>query len=230
MKVLILLIHLLALGFVFGNQAQQWAQHDSGHELLTTLIEESDTVFVVLWYKNLNRNPEVKKINTKARIEINELITKKHPGAVYTEVDMSTDNRNAYTYERLATKQLGINLAELEYGPIVVVIKNGFGQQIIFRGDYNDFFDTVHKTVHQVNIENEKEDTKPIPVIRKEVQESAKNKTVSSGPLKYDYYRPEKYNKKEYQKEERYKQVYDPTYNENPVAAPKPKKEESNSV
>ena len=81
-------------------------------------------------------SPRQISVNTKARKEVDALVSASHPGVIYTEIDMSNSNRNAYTYERLATKQLGINLYELEYGPVVVVIKGGVGNMVVFKGNY----------------------------------------------------------------------------------------------
>ena len=206
----------MATAVIAQNQAGDWADHTTGHELFVTLSNEMDSLFVVLWFKDMLNNPRQIKVNDDARTELEALVSASHPGAVYTEVDMSNSNRNAYTYERLASKQLGLNLQELEYGPVAVVIKSGVGQQVVFKGNYQDFMDTVDKTIHSVNEENEKE----VDAIaaREEALKLAKEKKLEKSQGQFNYYRPSKYEYKEFQTEDRYGFYKDPTYNENPVA------------
>ena len=180
-----------------------------------------DTLFVILFFKDMDNNPRQIKVNDDARKEIDSLVTTSHPGAFYTEVDMSNSNRNAYTYERLASKQLGLNLRELEYGPICVIILGGVGHQVVFKGNYQDFMETVDSTIHNVNEENEKE----VDVIasREKARELAKQKKLEKSTSQFDYYRPSQYDPEEFQTEDRYGYYKDPTYNENPVAVGKGK-------
>ena len=201
---------------VAQNQQGDWADHSTGHELFVTLSNEMDTLFVILWFKDMLNNPKQLEVNDRARRELDSLIQTSHPGAVYTEVDMSNANRNAYTYERLASKNLGVNLRELEYGPVAVIIKNGVGQQVVFKGNYQDFMDKTDSVIHEVNIENEQD----IDAVtsRQQALDLAKQKQLTKTNKNFDYYRPGQYDRHEFQAEDRYGYWKDPTYNESPVA------------
>uniref|UniRef100_A0A7S3KRL8 Thioredoxin family protein n=1 Tax=Euplotes crassus TaxID=5936 RepID=A0A7S3KRL8_EUPCR len=218
MKGLSLCVLLISIAAVFAqNQQGNWADHNTGHELFVALADEPETLFVMLWFKDMPNNQRQIKVNDDARRELYSLVNTSHPGAIYTEIDMSNSNRNAYTYERLATKQLGINLSELEFGPIVVILRDSKGEQIIYKGNYQDFMQTVDQTIHVINAENEMEVDK---VSSREVaREIAKNIKFDKPSGKYDYYRPAKYDPTEFQTEKRYGFQTDPTYNENPVAS-----------
>ena len=213
----IAIIFFLSFATVYGqNQAGNWADHSTGHELFVTLYDEPDTLFVMLWFKDMLNNPRQVKVNDDSRTEVEALVKASHPGAVYTEVDMSNSNRNAYSYERLASKQLGINLSELEYGPIVIIMREGEGHQVVFKGNYQDFMETVDETIHIVNADNERD--VDLASTREQARELAKNKKLDKATGEFDYYRPKKYDPREVQSEGRYGYYKDPTYNENPVA------------
>ena len=203
------------------NQAGDWADHTTGHELFVTLSNEMDTLFVILFFKDMINNPRQIKVNDDSRKELDSLVSVSHPGVVYTEVDMSNSNRNAYTYERLASKQLGLNLRELEYGPIAVVMQGGVGSQVVFKGNYQDFMDTVDQTIHSVNADQEKEIDKV--AAREEALKLAKNGKLDKAKGNFNYYRPTQYSEKDTQTRDRYGTYFDPTYNENPVAVGKGK-------
>mmetsp|Transcript_3672 Transcript_3672/g.3410 ORF Transcript_3672/g.3410 Transcript_3672/m.3410 type:complete len:234 (-) Transcript_3672:96-797(-) len=209
-------LSILVLSALGQNQQGNWADHETGHDLFVSLADEPETLFVILWFKDLDNNPRQVKVNDDARRELYSLVNTSHPGAMYTEVDMSNYNRNAYTYERLATKQLGINLSELEYGPIVIAIRDSKGEQIIYKGNYQDFMHTVDQTIHIINAENEME----IDTIasRELAREIAKGMKFEKPYQKFDYFRPAQYGANEFQTEKRYGFKTDPTYNENPVA------------
>ena len=167
------------------------SKHQTGHELLATLNEEKDTLFLLLWFKDMAESPRQISVNNKARSEIEALVSASHPGVVYTEVDMSNTNLNAYTYERLATKQLGINLYELEYGPVAVVLKGGVGSLVVFKGNYDDFYKSTDNQLHLVNAKNEKNiDQKSASAKAKEL---AKQRKLPSSRPSFNYYRPTKY-------------------------------------
>lgn len=200
------------------NQVGDWKDHQTGHELFITISNEMDQTFVILWFKDMLNNPRMVSINDKARKELDALCEKAHPGVIYTEVEMSNSNRNAYTYERLATKQLGVNLHELEYGPIAIVIKNGVGNQVVFKGNYQDFMETTDKLISEMNKENESDIEKSEAI--KEAQELAKQMNLEKHNSNFTYFRPDEYSQKEYQTEMRYGFKNDPTYNENPVPLP----------
>ena len=215
MRFQILLICLLGFSFA-QNQTGDWADHSTGHELFVTLSNERDSIFTILFFKDMVNSPRQIKINDRARTEVESLIDTAHSGVVYTEVDMSNSNRNAYTYERLATKQLGINLNELEYGPVSVVIKNGVGQLVVYKGNYDDFIQTTDRTIHQVNAEAEAEyDTQQA---LQAATAAAAAKKLTKGTQNVPYFRPRAYDVHEFQTEDRYGWEYDPTYYESPVA------------
>jgi hypothetical protein len=197
---------------------QDWADHQTGHELLVTIRDEKDTPFVLLWFKDMLNNPRQIEVNDAARRELDTQIFKAHPGVTFTEVDMSNSNLNAYTYERLATRQLGINLQELEYGPIAIVIKNGVGHQVVFKGNYDEFMETTDRLISEINQENEKDLDKTKTV--REAQALAKKKDLQKSNGKFEYFRPSQYNERDFQSENIYGYKKDPFYNENPVPLP----------
>ena len=215
MKFQILLICLLGFSLC-QNQAGDWSDHSTGHELFVTLSNERDLIFTILFFKDMANSPRQIKINDRARTEVESLVNGGHPGVVYTEVDMSNSNRNAYTYERLATKQLGINLNELEYGPVAVVIQNGVGQLVVYKGNYEDFIQTTDRTIHQVNADAEAEyDTQQA---LQAATAAAATKKLNKGTQNVPYFRPRAYDPHEFQTEDRYGYEYDPSYYESPVA------------
>ena len=184
---------LLLVVAQFAAIKADWTDHTTGHELFVTLSNERDTVFTILAFKDMDNNPRQIKINDKARAEIEDLIKNDHPGVVYTEIDMSNSNRNAYTYERLATKQLGIKLRELEYGPVAVVIKNGVGQIVVYKGNYDEFIKTADKTIHSVNGSADKE--YDIAQALKQAAEETKDKKLdkAADAERLKYFRPNVY-------------------------------------
>ena len=217
MKWQILLLCVFAVAYA-QNQVGDWTDHSTGHELFVTLSNERDVIFTILFFKNMANSPRQMGFNDRARKEVQGLVEEFHPGVVYTEVDMSPSNRDAYTYERLATKQLGVNLKELEYGPVTVVIKDGVGQLVVFKGNYDDFITTTDNTIHQVNADAEKE--YDLSASLKAAQEKVKAKDSKRDRENFDYYRPRTYDFHEFQTEDRYGYQYDPTYYEAPVAFP----------
>ena len=216
---LVLVILVVLLGMYVRGGDNSLSKHKSGHDLLVTLNEEKDTLFLILWFKDMFDSPRQIAVNNKARSEIEAMVAASHPGVVYVEVDMSNSNLNAYTYERLATKQLGLNLYELEYGPVAVVLKSGVGSLVVFKGNYDSFFKSVDSQIHLANEKNEKNiDTKSASEKAKEL---AKQKQLPSSRPAFNYYRPSRYEDNEYQGEQRIGYEHDPTYNENPVAFPR---------
>jgi hypothetical protein len=214
---LALFVALIAIVAVSAQkQNPSWAEHNSGHELLVTLMNEKDLTFVMIWFKDMLNNPRQMDVNDRARRELEALLTANHSGVVFTEVDMSNSNRNAYTYERLGTKQLGINHKELEYGPVAVILKNGVGHQVVFKGNYNDFMETVDRTLHQVNPSNQSEEERA--TARAQALEVAKQKQSNKSNRNFDYYRPSQYDPHEFQTQDRLGYLNDPSVNESPVA------------
>lgn len=80
------------------------------------------------------------------------LIKKDHPNVIYHEADMSTYNRNAYTYDELADK-LGIVLDDLVYGPTVVVMYDQRGSAFRSEKGPVSLVTAVNKEIHRLEYE-----------------------------------------------------------------------------
>ena len=188
MKWITLCCFLIALYCVYAK-APNWANHTTGHELFVTLSNELDTIFVILVFKDMSNSPKQISLNDKARIEIEGLISENHPGVVYTEIDMSNSNLNAYTYESLATKHLGVKLGDLIYGPTSIVMQNGQGEIIVYEGNYKNFIKLTEYTIHALNSDIEID--YDLEWALKSAKENTQNKTLDKGSGSYEYYNPD---------------------------------------
>mmetsp|Transcript_18652 Transcript_18652/g.20819 ORF Transcript_18652/g.20819 Transcript_18652/m.20819 type:complete len:102 (+) Transcript_18652:43-348(+) len=100
-------------------------------------------------------------------------------------------------------------------------MQSGVGHQVVFKGNYQDFMETIDTIIHNVNEENEGQ--VDASSAREEALKLAKEKKLEKSKQEFNYFRPAKYDPKEFQTEDRYGYYQDPTYYENPVAVGKGK-------
>jgi hypothetical protein len=105
---------------------------DTGDELRITLNDESDKIIIVVWFNNRFEHEYQNKLNSEVRGSLMNIILHNHPHVEYHEADMSTYNKNAYTYLDLAN-ELHIDLEQLLYSPAVLVMHNHDGE--VLRSD-----------------------------------------------------------------------------------------------
>lgn len=161
----------------------------TGDDLKITLSEEDKKIIVIVWYKNLHKHWYQNRLNQEARGTLMSLIRNYHPEVLYHEADMSPYNRNAYTYEALS-KELGIDLDQLDYGPMVVIMFDQRGEALRSEKGTLSLITSVDKVLHQ------KEDIiygikSPLCNIDFEI-EAANEYKIYNPWDDYDYYRPTK--------------------------------------
>ena len=112
-----------------------------------------------------------------------------HPNVIYHEADMSTYNRDAYSYEDLA-KELGINIQDLDYGPIVVVMHDQRGSAIRSEKGSLRLVTAVDQEIHELEKQIYGVTGQPCNV---DFEIEAMNQFKMHTPWEnYDHYRPDK--------------------------------------
>ncbi|CAI2366890.1 unnamed protein product [Moneuplotes crassus] len=125
----------------------------TGDELKVTLADEVDRIVVVVWYNNLYGKWTQNRINQETRGTLMSILKNNHPNVIYHEADISTYNRNAYTYEELAD-ELGIILSDLQYGPTVVVMYDQRGSALRSEKGSLSLVSAVDKEIHRFELED----------------------------------------------------------------------------
>ena len=117
------------------------------------------------------------------------IISQFHPHVLYHEADLSTYNRNAYTYEELAI-EMGISLDDLTYGPTVVVIQDQRGSAIRSEKGTLALITAVDREIHEKEILVCGHTSKPCNI---DYAIEAMNQFQVYNPWEdYDYYEPKK--------------------------------------
>ena len=137
MKLFILLLAILLISVAAFNSSPDtrydWDQHSDGEDLAISLSNEPGVIFVIFFSKNVEGNDDLSKANDSLRnILKNDLAS--HDEVVYTEVDLSDDNDQLESYQKLAKDDMGIDLTYLEDGPIVAVMNRGEGSWVHGQG------------------------------------------------------------------------------------------------
>ena len=113
---------------VFNLNLYEDSDHN-GDELRVTIADEAKNIIVIVWFNNLYKQWTQNRVNQETRGTLMNILKRRHPRVIYHEADMSTYNRDAYTYKELA-KELGINIDELVYGPTVIVMHDQRGSAL----------------------------------------------------------------------------------------------------
>ena len=137
MKLAILIVAILLASATAFNSSPDtrydWDEHSDGEDLAISLSNEPSVIFVVLFNKKVEGNDELDQANDSLRnILKNDLSS--HDEVVYTEVDLSDDNEQLESYQKLAKDDMGIDLTLLDQGPIVAVMNRGEGSWIHGQG------------------------------------------------------------------------------------------------
>ena len=108
---------------------------------------------------------------------------------VYTEADLSSYNRYAYTYQQFAD-EIGLDLSNLIYSPVVLVIFDQSGFAFTSNQGPLDLIETVDKYIHKLE-ENYYSVNKPLCYVQNEF--IAENHFDHYMPIEYfERYNPEK--------------------------------------
>lgn len=142
-----------------------------------------------MWFNNLHDHWYQNRLNQETRGTLMNLLRHNHPRVIYHEADMSTYNRNAYTYEPLA-KEMGIDLDQLDYGPIVVIMHDQRGDALRSEKGTLSLLSSVDKNIHHKEYKIYGSDK---PLCNIDVEIEAVNEFKLYNPWDdYEYYRPEK--------------------------------------
>ena len=137
MKLSILFLAILLASTLAFNTSPDtrydWDEHTDGEDLAISLSNEPGVIFVVLFNKQVEGNDELSEANDSLRnILKNDLAS--HDEVVYTEVDLSDDNEQLESYQKLAKDDMGIDLTLLDKGPVVAVMNRGEGSWVHGQG------------------------------------------------------------------------------------------------
>lgn len=81
-----------------------YPRDESAEDLLVNLREESEKMFVTVWFQDYPNDPMQNKINQYVTDTMWKIVCSNHPNVVYTQADLSYSNRNAKSYADLAKK------------------------------------------------------------------------------------------------------------------------------
>ena len=148
---------MAALLLATSYAAYDFSHHDSGHELLETLVNEPQSIFVVFFFKTFNDDKK-DKVTTDLRAQIRQKLLGQD--VYYTEVEL-TDEEKAKDYKEVI-KMLGIEDSLVEKAPIVAMAYNRSGYWIHGDGVPKETAETVQGFVRAQEKEAKKSGSAPV--------------------------------------------------------------------
>ena len=141
----------------YAQGAYDFSHHENGHELVETLLNEPQSIFVIFFFKN---SPDEKK--AKAVADLRAAVRQRLLGqdVYYTEVDLS-DANVAKTYKE-AINMLGVQASLVDVSPVVAMAYNRSGYWIHGDGVPKETAETIQSFVRAQEKEAKKSGSAPV--------------------------------------------------------------------
>ena len=139
---------MMAVSYAHADHVYDWTQHEGSHDLYTSLKDETDLIFILYWFKNVDGNDEVTQQNQGLKDQIQKEVLANHQDIVFTEIDL-TQPEALDNYNTLFGDIMQIDAAELDDGPVVAVVNNGEGAWIHGKGTIKEVSESVDIFIHE---------------------------------------------------------------------------------
>mmetsp|Transcript_21797 Transcript_21797/g.24233 ORF Transcript_21797/g.24233 Transcript_21797/m.24233 type:complete len:172 (+) Transcript_21797:36-551(+) len=141
MKYCLVFILLLAVAY----SSFDFTHHQNGHELFTSLRDETQKIWVVFVEAHPEGNDEVRTQNKDVKAAVKNMLTKED--VFYTELELTTDEQKEKYQDFIDLTKLDTDL--LNEGPTVVLVYDKKGNWIHGHGIPQETVDTIHAFILQ---------------------------------------------------------------------------------
>ena len=143
-----LFLTLLSFAQAHADHVYDWSAHNGANELYQSLKDETDSIFILYWFKSAAGNEVLKKQNEDMKGQIQKDVLANHPEIIFSEIDM-TEPAQAEKYKLVFNDVMQIKVDELTTGPVVAVVNNGEGAWIHGKGTVKEVAESVDIFVHE---------------------------------------------------------------------------------